>query len=325
MKLQQLRYIWEVAHHDLNVSATAQALFTSQPGISKQIRLLEDELGLEVFARSGKHLTRITPGGEIIIREAGEILRRVEGIKKIAQEFSNQRRGDLSIATTHTQARYALPPVIGGFIEEYPDVSLHMHQGTPMQISEMAANGAVDFAIATEGMDLFNDLIMMPCYKWNRCVIVPRDHPLAKGQELTLEELAEYSLVTYVFGFTGRSKLDEAFQSRGLTPKVVFTAADADVIKTYVRLGLGVGIIASMAFDPKVDTDLVALDASKLFRASITRLGFRKGTFLRGYMYDFMQRFAPHLTKEMVDRVVAHQGSRTEIQDLFKDIELPTY
>lgn len=325
MKLQQLRYIWEVAHHDLNVSATAQALFTSQPGISKQVRLLEDELGLEVFARSGKHLTRITPGGEIIIREAGEILRRVEGIKKIAQEFSNQRRGDLSIATTHTQARYALPPVISGFIQEYPDVSLHMHQGTPMQISEMAANGAVDFAIATEGMDLFNDLIMMPCYKWNRSVIVPRDHPLAKGQELTLEELSEYSLVTYVFGFTGRSKLDEAFQSRGLTPKVVFTAADADVIKTYVRLGLGVGIIASMAFDPKVDTDLVALDASKLFRASITRIGFRKGTFLRGYMYDFMHRFAPHLTREMVDRVVAHQGSRTEIQDLFKEVELPIY
>jgi len=325
MKLQQLRYIWEVAHHDLNVSATAQSLFTSQPGISKQIRLLEDELGLEVFARSGKHLTRITPGGEIIIREAGEILRRVEGIKKIAQEFSNQRKGDLSIATTHTQARYALPPVISGFIEEYPDVSLHMHQGTPMQISEMAANGAVDFAIATEGMDLFNDLIMMPCYKWNRCVIVPKDHPLAKGQELSLEELAEYSLVTYVFGFTGRSKLDEAFQSRGLTPKVVFTAADADVIKTYVRLGLGVGIIASMAFDPKVDTDLVSLDASKLFRPSVTRIGFRKGTFLRGYMYDFMQRFAPHLTKDMIDNVVAHQGSRTEIQELFKDIELPVY
>ncbi|HLV78352.1 MAG TPA: HTH-type transcriptional regulator CysB [Marinobacter sp.] len=325
MKLQQLRYIWEVAHHDLNVSATAQALFTSQPGISKQVRLLEDELGLEVFARNGKHLTRITPGGEIIIREAGEILRRVEGIKKIAQEFSNQRKGDLSIATTHTQARYALPSVISGFIEEYPDVSLHMHQGTPMQISEMAANGAVDFAIATEGMELFNNLIMMPCYLWNRCVVVPRDHPLAKGQELTLDELAEYQLVTYVFGFTGRSRLDEAFQQRGLTPKVVFTAADADVIKTYVRLGLGVGIIASMAYDPKTDTDLVALEADKLFSPSVTRIGFRKGTFLRGYMYDFMERFAPHLTKEMVDRVVAHQGSRTEIEALFKSIELPTY
>ena len=156
-------------------------------------------------------------------------------------------------------------------------------------------------------------------------MVVPKDHPLARGQELTLEALAEYQLVTYVFGFTGRSKLDEAFQSKGLTPKVVFTAADADVIKTYVRMGLGVGIIASMAFDPKTDSDLVALDASKLFRPSVTRIGFRKGTFLRGYMYDFMQRFAPHLTKEMVERVVAHQGSRTEIQALFNDIELPTY
>jgi len=325
MKLQQLRYIWEVAHHDLNVSATAQSLFTSQPGISKQIRLLEDELGLEIFARSGKHLTRITPGGEIIIREAGEILRRVEGIKKIAQEFSNQRKGDLSIATTHTQARYALPPVIKEFMAEYPEVSLHMHQGTPMQISELAASGAVDFAIATEAMELFKDLIMMPCYKWNRCVIVPKDHPLTKNPELTLEELAEYPLVTYVFGFTGRSKLDEAFQAAGLTPRVIFTAADADVIKTYVRLGLGVGIIASMAYDPETDRDLVALDASKLFRPSVTRIGFRKGTFLRGYMYDFIQRFAPHLTRERVDEAVAHQGKRAEIEELFRDVELPTY
>lgn len=325
MKLQQLRYIWEVAHHDLNVSATAQSLFTSQPGISKQIRLLEDELGIEVFARSGKHLTRITPGGETIIREAGEILRRVEGIKKIAQEFSNQKKGELSIATTHTQARYALPPIIQGFIEAYPDVSLHMHQGTPMQISEMAANGAVDFAIATEAMELFSDLIMMPCYRWNRSIIVPKNHPLVDSGELTLKRLAEYPLVTYVFGFTGRSKLDEAFQAEGLTPKVVFTAADADVIKTYVRLGLGVGIIASMAYDPNTDSDLVCLDARQLFRPSVTRIGFRKGTFLRGYMYEFIQRFAPHLTRERIDEAVAHQGNRADLELLFNDIELPTY
>lgn len=324
MKLQQLRYIWEVAHHDLNVSATAQSLFTSQPGISKQIRLLEDELGVEVFARSGKHLTRITPGGETIIREAGEILRRVEGIKKIAQEFSNQRKGDLSIATTHTQARYALPPVIRGFIESFPEVSLHMHQGTPMQISEMAANGAVDFAIATEALELFNDLIMMPCYRWNRSIIVPRDHPLTQCRPLTLEAVAEYPIVTYVFGFTGRSRLDEAFQTRGLTPKVVFTAADADVIKTYVRLNLGVGIIASMAFDEKTDSDLVALDARDLFAPSITKIGFRKGTFLRGYMYDFIERFAPHLTREMVDEAT-HQSSRADVEALFEGIELPTH
>ncbi len=324
MKLQQLRYIWEVAHHDLNVSATAQSLYTSQPGISKQIRLLEDELGVEVFARSGKHLTRITPAGETIIREAGEILRRVEGIKKIAQEFSNQRKGELSIATTHTQARYALPPVIRGFIEAYPEVSLHMHQGTPMQISEMAATGAVDFAIATEALELFNDLIMMPCYRWNRCIIVPKEHPLTQVNPLSLADVARYPIVTYVFGFTGRSKLDEAFQRLGLTPKVIFTAADADVIKTYVRLGLGVGIVARMAVDEKMDSDLVALDARHLFEPSTTRIGFRKGTFLRGYMYDFIQRFAPHLTRELVE-AAAHRTNRAELDELFKDIELPTY
>lgn len=325
MKLQQLRYIWEVAHHDLNVSATAQSLYTSQPGISKQIRLLEDELGVEVFARSGKHLTRITPAGEIIIKVAGEILRKVGGIKQIAQEFSNERKGDLAIATTHTQARYALPNVIRSFIQEYPDVSLHMHQGTPMQISEMASDGTVDFAIATEALDHFSDLIMMPCYKWNRCIIVPKNHPLVQLSELSLEELVKFPLVTYVFGFTGRSKLDDAFSSKGLNPNVVFTAADADVIKTYVRLGLGVGIIAKMAYDDQIDSDLVALDASKLFTASTTKIGFRKGTFLRGYMYEFISRFAPHLTKEIVDKAYRCHSNKGELEALFAEIDLPTY
>lgn len=324
MKLQQLKYIWEVAHHDLNVSATAQSLFTSQPGISKQIRLLEDELGVEVFTRSGKHLTRVTPAGEIILREAGEILRKVDGIKRIAQEFSNQRKGDLTIATTHTQARYALPPVISEFMKEYPEVSLHMHQGTPMQISEMAADGTADFAIATEALELYSDLIMMPCYNWNRCVVVPKNHPLAQLDRLTLKELAKHPIVTYVFGFTGRSKLDEAFQAEGYTPTVVFTAADADVIKTYVRLGLGVGIIASMAYDPNQDSDLVSLDASDLFEASTTKIGFRKGTFLRGYMYDFMQRFAPHLTRDRVEQA-ASCATKAELDEVFKDIELPVH
>ena len=324
MKLQQLRYIWEVAHHDLNVSATAQSLFTSQPGISKQIRLLEDELGVEVFARSGKHLTRVTPAGERIISTAGEILRKCESIKQIAQEFSNEKRGTLSIATTHTQARYALPPVISSFIKQYPEVSLHMHQGTPMQIAEMAADGTVDFAIATEGLELFGDLVMMPCYRWNRCVVVPQGHPLARSEKLTLEALAEHPLVTYVFGFTGRSKLDEAFSHRGLSPKVVFTAADADVIKTYVRLGLGVGIVARMAVDPKLDSDLVVLDASELFEPSITRIGFRRGTFLRGFMCDFIQTFAPHLDRDTLEKAVQCRN-RVELDELFDDVELPTY
>jgi LysR family cys regulon transcriptional activator len=324
MKLQQLRYIWEVAHHELNVSATAQSLYTSQPGISKQIRLLEDELGVEVFARSGKHLTHVTPAGEAILKTAGEILRKVESIKSVAQEFSNERKGSLSLATTHTQARYALPTTIRTFIDRYPEVSLHMHQGTPMQISEMAADGTVEFAIATEAMELFSDLVMMPCYRWNRCILVPRNHPLTELSSLTLEDVARYPIVTYVFGFTGRSRLDEAFIEKGLVPKVVFTAADADVIKTYVRLGLGIGIVAQMAYDKEADSDLVTLDASHLFAASITKIGCRRGTFLRGYMYDFIQLFAPHLTREVVDAAFARH-SKVELDELFSRLDLPTY
>jgi LysR family cys regulon transcriptional activator len=324
MKLQQLRYICEVARHDLNVSATAQSLFTSQPGISKQIRLLEDELGVEVFARSGKHLTRVTPAGEAILAVADEILQKVESIRQVAQEFSDEKKGSLAIATTHTQARYALPKPINEFIKSYPDVSLHMHQGTPMQISEMAADGSVDFAIATEALQHFSDLIMMPCYRWNRSIMVPKDHPLTQVSKLTLEDIAAWPIVTYVFGFTGRSKLDDAFRRHGLEPRVVFTAVDSDVIKTYVRLGLGVGIVASMAYEPGPDDDLVAIDASHLFEPSTTKIGFRKGTFLRGYMYDFIRLFAPHLTPDMVRRV-QDCSSRAEIDELFEGLELPEH
>ena len=324
MKLQQLRYISEVAKHQLNVSATAQSLYTSQPGISKQIRMLEDELGVEVFERSGKHLVRVTPAGEAILKTANEILRKCESIKQVAQEFSDERKGSLAIATTHTQARYALPGVIKKFIVEYPDVALHMHQGTPIQISEMAADGTVDFAIATEALDLFSDLIMMPCYKWNRTVLVPRDHPLTQISKLSLKDVAAFPIVTYVFGFTGRSKLDEAFLEHGLTPRVVFTAADADVIKTYVRLGLGIGIIAKMAWNPDQDDDLVALDVSHLFAASITSIGFRKGTFLRGFMLDFIEAFAPHLTRDIIAEACA-RDSKVEQEELFGHLKLPTY
>jgi len=322
MKLQQLRYIWEVAHHDLNVSATAQSLFTSQPGISKQVRLLEDELDVEIFARSGKHLTHVTQVGEVIIDMAGEILREVNAIKQVAQEYSNEKEGSLSIATTHTQARYALPLIIGRFRQDYPDVTLHMNQGSPEQIAELAASGEVDFAIATEGLNLFNDLVMMPCYRWNRAVVVPKDHPLCASSKLTLEEVARHPIVTYVFGFTGRSKLDDAFRSEGLAPSVVFTATDTDVIKTYVRLGLGVGIIAQMAYEPDQDGDLVALDASHLFEPSVTHIGFRKGTFLRRYMLDFIAAFAPHLDEDTVAQAVAC-STRNERAALFENFDLP--
>jgi LysR family cys regulon transcriptional activator len=324
MKLQQLRYIWEVAHHDLNVSATAQSLYTSQPGISKQIRLLEDELGVEIFARSGKHLTHVTPAGEAILKAAEEVLFKVKSIRQMAEQYADEKKGSLSIATTHTQARYALPATIKAFIERYPDVSLHMHQGTPMQISEMAADGTVDFAIATEAMELFANLIMMPCYRWNRCILVPRGHVLTRLSQLTLEDVAEQPIVTYVFGFTGRSRLDDAFAAKGLSPRVVFTATDADVIKTYVRLGLGIGIIAAMAYDETIDSDLVALDASHLFASSVTQIGCRRDTFLRGYMYEFIEDFAPHLSRDLVTAAFKTQN-RTELVDLFAHLELPVY
>lgn len=321
MKLQQLRYIWEVARHGLNVSATAENLHTSQPGVSKQIRMLEDELGLRIFQRSGKHLVSITQPGEAIVALAGRVLNEIENIQRIAQEYSNDGQGSLSLATTHTQARYVLPATIRRFIERYPDVALHMHQGTPMQISELAANRAVDFAIATEALELFENLVMLPCYRWNRSIIVPTGHPLATMEHLTLEAVAAYPIVTYVFGFTGRSQLDHAFAERQLQAKVVLTAVDADVIKTYVRLGLGVGIIATLAYDTNEDRDLVALDARHLFAPSITKIGFRRGSFLRGYMYDFMQLFAPHLTRERIDRAVA--SAKEEIDAIFQDVELP--
>ena len=322
MKLQQLRYIWEVANHNLNVSATAASLYTSQPGISKQIRLLEDELGAEIFSRSGKHLTKVTPIGEEILSIANKILGEVENIKQLAHEHKSPKSGSLDIATTHTQARYALPDVIQKFIHRYPQVGLHMHQGTPVQISEKAAEGTVDFAIATEALELFSDLIMMPCYRWNRFILVPKEHPLATLEDVTLTDVAKYSIVTYVFGFTGRSKLDEAFSSQGLDANVVFTATDADVIKTYVRLGLGIGIVAHMAYDPDVDSDLVVIEASHLFDSSVTSIGFRKGTYLRGYMYDFISTFAPHLTRDVVDKVMSLPDNEARAL-FFETLELP--
>ena len=322
MKLQQLRYIVEVENHNLNVSATAESLYTSQPGISKQVRMLEDELGIQIFGRSGKHLTHVTPAGKEIISIAHDILSKVDGIKAVAREHTLPDQGKLNVATTHTQARYALPDVIKGFMDKFPKVSLHMHQGTPSQISDAAAKGEADFAIATEALHLYNDLVMLPCYHWNRSVVVTKDHPLAKlTGKITLEDIAKYKIVTYVFGFTGRSELDKAFAEKGIEPKIVFTATDADVIKTYVRMGLGVGVVATMAMDQS-DTDLVAIDASHIFDASTTKIGFRKGNFLRTYMYDFIERFAPHLTRSVVEKACLLRNQE-EVDKMFESVDLP--
>lgn len=322
MKLQQLRYIVEVVNNNLNVSATAESLYTSQPGISKQVRMLEDELGIQIFGRSGKHLTHVTPAGQQVIDIAGDILGKVEGIKRAAQEYTQPDRGDLNIATTHTQARYALPSVIQGFIHRYPNVNLHMHQATPDQICEMAVRGDADFAIATEGMHLFHDLVMLPCYHWNRSIVFPKDHPLAQSSNVGLEELVKYPLVTYVFGFNRSSALEKAFATVDGDPRVVFSATSADVLKTYVRMGLGVGVMATMALEPDDSDDLVVVDASHLFEPNTTKIGFRKGSFLRTYMYDFMERFAPHLTRPRVEEALSLRD-QAAIDALFEDIELP--
>lgn len=319
MKLRQLVYIHEVARRNLNITAAAEHLHTSQPGVSKQIRLLEDELGVEIFARNGKHLDRITAAGEQILACTERLLREAENVRRAASEFQDADSGDLSIATTHTQARYALPATIQGFRARFPGVSLHLHQGAPSQISSWAAAGEADFAIATEALEYFDELIMLPCYHWNRCLLVPSVHPLANKERVTLAEIAAHPLVTYTFGFTGRSQLDRTFAGKGLKPNVVLTAVDADVIKTYVRLGLGVGIVANMAYDAKEDSDLVRLDAGHLFQHSTTHIGFRRGTFLRGYMTQFIQMFAPHLTREVVERAVAtHPGHN--YQQLVRDL-----
>lgn len=322
--MQQLRYIWEIAQHDLNVSAAAEALFTSQPGISKQIRLLENELGIEIFKRNGKQFTALTPGGVEVVAVAGEILARVRDIRQIADEHLDQESGVLSIATTHTQARYALPAVVQQFMRRYPGIRLTIHQGTPAQIAEQVSRGQVDLAIATEATDLYENLVNLPCYQWNRSVLVPHGHPLIALPRLKLEELAQYPIVTYTFGFTGRSQLDRAFGQAGLKPQLALTAVDADVIKTYVRLGLGIGIVAHMAYDPAADADLKALEASHLFAPSTTKIVLRKDFYLRTFLYDFINMFAPHLTRPRIEQAMRLPDGK-EREALFKDIALPVH
>jgi LysR family transcriptional regulator, cys regulon transcriptional activator len=324
MKLRQLHYVLEVAKRGLNVTAAAEALHTSQPGVSKQVKLLEDELGVEIFVRSGKHLAEVTPAGKRIIQYAERLLAEAQNIQNVAREFRQTDEGELTIATTHTQARYALPTVVQKFRKKYPKVALHIHQGSPPQIAKMAAEGEADFAIATEAMHHFEQLVMLPCYRWNRCVLVPPQHPLTQAGKLTLAALSQHPIITYTFGFTGRSKLDQAFAAHGLKPDVVLTAVDADVIKTYVRAGLGVGIVANMAYDAKVDADLVKLDASTLFETSTTHIGFRRSLFLRGYMYEFMQLFAPHLQRELVDELAAiadHDQRQADVARRVKQLQ----
>ncbi len=309
MNLQQLRYLCAIVDHGLNVSDAAEALFTSQPGISKQVRLLEDELGVSVFVRHGKRLSALTPAGAAVVATARRALREVENLKRVGAEYKSEDTGVLSIATTHTQARYVLPPVIRDFVARYPRVKVVLHQGNPLQVADQTARGEVDVGIATEALTSFPELVALPCYEWNRSVLVPTGHPLAKVRPLTLAALARHPIITYDFAFTGRSQINAAFDAEGLAPNIVLTALDADVIKTYVELGMGVGIVASMAYDAVRDTGLERLDAAHLFAPSTTRLALRRDVFLRGFVYDFIERFAPILDRATVDAALAGNPS----------------
>ncbi len=302
MKLQQLRYLAEVARHGLSVSAAAEALHTSQPGVSRAIADLEDELGVQVFARHGKRLVAVTEPGRDVLALAGRILADVASLKRAGEDHADSKTGTLVIATTHTQARYALPKAVAAFKRRYPGVQLQIHQGNPTQICEMVRAGDADLCVATEAIAEYADLVSLPCYEWNRSIVVPEKHPLLKEKPLTLEAVARYPIVTYDFAFANRSLVQTAFERRGLSPNVVLAALDADVIKTYVELGLGVGIMASMAFDARRDAGLKAIDASHLFPPSTTRLGMRRGAYVKGYAYDFIERFAPRLTRAVVQR-----------------------
>jgi len=313
VNLQQLKYLCAVVDHGLNVSEAAIALYTSQPGISKQIRQLEDELGLRVFVRQGKRLASLTPAGEVVVATARRALREITNMKKVADEFRSEDEGTLAIATTHTQARYVLPKVLATFAAQFPKVRVMLHQGNPLQVADETVSGTADVGIATESLSDNPELVTLPCYRWNRCVLVPKGHALTNVKPLTLEALAEHPIITYDFAFTGRSAINAAFAAKRLKPNVVLTALDSDVIKTYVELGMGAGILAQMAYDPDKDQAFEMLDASHLFAASTTRLALRRGVFLRGYVYRFITLFAPQYSRTAIDSALEGDAVPVEL------------
>ena len=313
MKLQQLRYLREVAKRGLNLSEAAEALHTSQPGISKQIRQLEDELGVDILVRHGKRVVDVTEPGRAILGIAERILQDAENLRQVAREFRDQAAGTLTIATTHTQARYSLPKVVNAFKQRYPNVRLTLKQGSPPQLAEMVLAGEADIAIATEALDQYPKLLALAGYQWRHCVVVPAKHALLNEQRITLEMLAQYPIITYDPAFAGRSHIDDAFRAQGLAPDIVLSAVDSDVIKTYVELGLGIGIIAAVAFDEKRDQLLRAADIGHLFGTMTTRIAVRRGTTLRGFAYVFMELFSPQLTRAVVDATLKGEGSSYEL------------
>jgi LysR family cys regulon transcriptional activator len=323
MKLQQFKYLLAIVDNGLNITAAADRLFTSQPGVSKQLKLLEEELGLQLFSRKGKSLDRVTRAGEQVVVRARKVMDEVEQIRRLAADFYREEEGTLTIAATNTQARYVLPSIVRELRQQYPKVSLNLHQGTADQIADMVSRNDIDFAIATGSNDLFSDLLRIPGYHWDRIILVPNGHELTKlDRDLTLQDLAAHPLVSYVFNFDGEAALKRTFSEQGLHANVVFTARDADVIKTYVRMGLGIGIVASMAYEADDQRHLTPIKVNGLFPRSTTWIGFRKNTVLRCYMADFIRLFAPHVDAGQIDKA-ARAVSQDELDQLFRNTRLP--
>jgi LysR family transcriptional regulator, cys regulon transcriptional activator len=304
MNFQQLRSIREASRRGYNLTEVANVLFTSQPGVSRQIRELEDELGVEIFERNGKRLTGLTEPGKGILQIIDRLLLEAENLRQASQEYAGEKSGTLTIATTHTQARYVLPRVVQTFRSAFPEVRIALQQSSPEHIAEWVISGKADIGIATEGLSQFEELVSFPCYSWSHQIVVPQGHPLATLPSVSLENLAAYPLITYDVGFTGRGHIDDAFRQAGFNTDIVLTAMDSDVIQQYVSLGLGVGIVASMAVEHNLAASLVAVEATHLFAPNVTRLAVRRGAYLRTYMVDFILQFAPQLNRADIESAV---------------------
>jgi LysR family cys regulon transcriptional activator len=313
MNLHQLRFVREAVRQNFNLTEAAKALFTSQPGVSKAIIELEEELGVDIFMRHGKRIRGLTEPGRAVLLAVETIMQEIDSLKSIGKEFAAQDSGSFTIATTHTQARYSLPKVVQAFVQKYPKVRLSLLQGNPRQVAEMVLRDQADLAIATESIADMEGLISLPCYQWDHVVVVPPEHPLLKAKPITLEEIAKYPLITYAAAFAGRNKIDHAFQLRSLKPDVLLEAIDADVIKTYVEMGIGVGIIAGMAFDPERDVNLRSIPVGHLFGSNISRVALKKGAYLRGYVYTFIELLAPTLNRKLLERALTGEKDLYEL------------
>ena len=304
MNLHQFKFVQEAVRRNLNLTEAAKALHTSQPGVSKAIIELEEELGIEVFARHGKRLKRVTEPGQHVLKSIEIIMREVGNLKRIGEQFSQQDSGTLSIATTHTQARYVLPTRVASLREKYPHVNISLHQGAPDQVAQMLINDVAEIGMATESLSKYEELVTLPVYEWEHVLVLPADHPLASKTRLSLDELAEHPIITYHPSFTGRTRIDQAFAQKQLSPRIALEAIDSDVIQTYVRLGLGIGIVAEMAVEQSQMQGLVTRPLGQLLGKNVARIAFKKGAYLRNFVYEFAHMLSDRLTPSLVERAM---------------------